>query len=49
MCINLLKHKGGKTEFIILGTQQQLQKISHINIQIGNTCGHGVQSWFLYG
>ena len=35
MCINLLKLNDGKTEFIILGTQQQLQKISHINIQIG--------------
>ena len=34
MCINLLKHNDGKTEFIILGTQQQLQKISHINIWI---------------
>ena len=32
MCINLLKLNDGKTEFIILGTQQQLQKISHINI-----------------
>ena len=35
MCINLLKLNDGKTEFIILGTQQQLQKISHINIRIG--------------
>ena len=35
MCINLLKLNDGKTEFIILGTQQQLQKRSHINIQIG--------------
>ena len=35
MCINLLKCNDGKTEFIILGTQQQLQKISHINVQIG--------------
>ena len=35
ICINLLKLNDGKTEFIILGTQQQLQKISHINIQIG--------------
>ena len=34
MCINLLKLNYGKTEFIILGTQQQLQKINHINIQI---------------
>ena len=34
MCINLLKLNDRKTEFIILGTQQQLQKISHINIQI---------------
>ena len=25
----------GKTEFIILGTQQQLQKIGHTSIQIG--------------
>ena len=32
MCINLLKLNDGKTEFIILGTQEQLQKISHINI-----------------
>ena len=35
MCMNLLKLNDGKTEFIILGTQQQLQKISHISIQIG--------------
>ena len=35
MCINLLQLNDGKTEFIILGTQQHLQKISHINIQIG--------------
>ena len=35
MGMNLLKLNGGKTEFIILGTQQQLQKISHISIQIG--------------
>ena len=35
MCNNLLKLNDGKTEFIILGTQQHLQKISHINIQIG--------------
>ena len=35
MCINLLKLNDGKAEFIILGTQQQLQKISHINIWIG--------------
>ena len=35
MCINLLKLNDGKTEFIILGTQQQLQKISHINIWLG--------------
>ena len=33
-CMNLLKLNDGKTEFIILGTQQQLQKISHISIQI---------------
>ena len=32
MCINLLKLNDRKTEFIILGTQQQLQKISHIII-----------------
>ena len=32
MCINLLKLNDGKTEFIILGTQQQSQKISHISI-----------------
>ena len=35
MCINLLKLNDWKTEFIILGTQQQLQEISHINIWIG--------------
>ena len=35
MCINLLKLNDNKTELIILRTQQQLQKISHINIQIG--------------
>ena len=35
MCINLLKLNDDKVDFIILGTQQQLQKISHINIQIG--------------
>ena len=35
VCMNLLKLNDGKTEFIILGTQQQLQKISHISIQIG--------------
>ena len=35
MCTNLLKLNDEKTEFIILGTQQQLQKISHISIQIG--------------
>ena len=32
MCINLLKLNDDKMEFIILGTQQQLQKIDHINI-----------------
>ena len=48
-CNNLLKFNDGKTEFIILGTQQQLQKISHINIWIGEdmvtpvnmVCNHG--------
>ena len=35
MCINLLKLNDEKTDFIILGTQQQLQKIGHINLQIG--------------
>ena len=35
MCINLLKLNDRKTELIILGAQQQLQKISHINIQTG--------------
>ena len=35
MCMNLLKLNDGKTEFIILGTQQQLQKIGHTSIQIG--------------
>ena len=34
MCMNLLKLNDGRTEFIILGTQQQLQRISHISIQI---------------
>ena len=34
MYINLLKLNDEKTEFIILRTQQQLQKISHINIWI---------------
>ena len=36
MCMNLLKLNDGKTEFIILGTQQQLQKIGHTSIQIGD-------------
>ena len=35
MCMNLLKLNDGKTEFIILGTHQKIQKISHISIQIG--------------
>ena len=35
MCMNLLKLNDGKTEFIILGTQQQIQKIGHTSIQIG--------------
>ena len=35
MCINLLKLNDDKMEFIILGTQQQLQKIDHINVQVG--------------
>ena len=35
MCINLLKLNVEKMDFIILGTQQQPQKISHINVQIG--------------
>ena len=35
MCMNLLKLNDGKTEFIILGTQQQLQKIGQTSIQIG--------------
>ena len=35
MCMNLLKLNDGKTEFIILGTHQQLQKIGHTSIQIG--------------
>ena len=34
MCMNLLKLNDGKTQFIILGTQQQLQKLSHISIRI---------------
>ena len=32
--MSLLKLNDEKTDFIILGTQQQLQKISHINICI---------------
>ena len=35
MCLKLLKFNDEKTNCIILGTQQQLQKISHITIQIG--------------
>ena len=37
MTLNMLKLNDDKTEFIILGTRQQLAKLSDVSIRIGST------------
>ena len=37
MTLNMLKLNDDKTEFIILGTRQQLAKLSDVSLRIGNT------------
>ena len=53
MCMNLLKLNDGKTEFIILGTHRQLQKLGHTSIQIGEDQVTPVdmvrKSWLFHG
>ena len=44
MRTNLLKLNDKKTEFILLGTNQQLKLVQDINIRIGNDIIHPVQS-----
>ena len=44
MRTNLLKLKNKKTEFILLGTNQQIKLVQDINIKIGDDVIHPVQS-----